>query len=201
MSLFNFDVIVPMDLHRSRTQQAQQQQSGAGGSCVDLSDQAGAQAAGADGSHLPAKEAAAAAATEEPVCLDLRAAAEALAAAAAKPVQQQPEERRQQQQQEQQPQQQQPGEEGEREELLYHLIDINYFPGGCPGAWGWHDERHDSSWLLAGCFVAAGCSLVVRLVWRSPPHMYHPCCPPVPPTCTAGYENMPSYQTQPTCWL
>jgi hypothetical protein len=138
LSLFNFDVIVPMELHRPRTQQAQQAQQpgeGAGGSCVGLSAQPGAQAAGANDSHLPGGEAAAAAAAEEPACLDLRAAAEALAAAAAKPAQQQPEEQ-QQPQQLQQPQQQQgqqPGEEGAEEELLYHLIDINYFPGGCLG--------------------------------------------------------------------
>lgn len=77
----------------------------------------------------------AAGAAEEPVCLDLQAAA----AAAEKQRQPQREQAHLQQQgakQQEGEQQQGAAGEGEGEELLYHLIDINYFPGGCWGCIG-----------------------------------------------------------------
>ena len=134
LSLFNFDVIVPMEQHRRRGLLGQQQTAGGKRRHVDAAAAAAAAAAPANGAAgVPAD---AAGAEEEPAALDpaaaAAAAAEAAAAAAAEAeacaggARAAPE-----QQQQQQPagQEQAVQEQRQEEELLCHLIDINYFPG------------------------------------------------------------------------
>ena len=145
LSLFNFDVIVPMHCHRrclrhdsstagvgtpaSSLEQARMQQAG----------QAGQQAGGVqqNGACRPQQAEQA----EEPAALDLRLAeAQAAAAAAAAPAVLHDaaarggacvgQERRPPSEHAGHAGQ---GEEGQQQELLYHLIDINYFPGGQQG--------------------------------------------------------------------
>ncbi|EFN57042.1 hypothetical protein CHLNCDRAFT_143757 [Chlorella variabilis] len=140
LSLFNFDVIVPMHCHRRRLrhdsstagvgtpasslEQARMQQAG----------QAGQQAGGVqqNGACRPQQAEQA----EEPAALDLRLAeAQAAAAAAAAPAVLHDaaarggacvgQERRPPSEHAGHAGQ---GEEGQQQELLYHLIDINYFP-------------------------------------------------------------------------
>lgn len=127
LSLFNFDVIMPMQLHRRLHQSpspCKAAPASGGGSAPSsngastLASIARAALADADGA------AAAAAAAEEPVAVELSQAP------AGHPVD--ADGSRGEPQGPTQPAgQQQAGEPGEGpgEELLYHLIDINYFPG------------------------------------------------------------------------
>lgn len=174
LSLFNFDVIVPMHLHRRRlphgTSAGEAAPSGGasqarlnGGSSGGANAFAAAAAQAVAEVECAAQHAAAAAAAEEPVAMELSAAGPSAAAEAAvvEPPQAAaaaPPGGQAQQQQAQQADQQQAqggqqtgaaantaeagaagagaaaaaaGGEEEPGELLYHLIDINYFPGGC----------------------------------------------------------------------
>jgi hypothetical protein len=163
LSLFNFDVIVPMHLHRRRLAATTSAAEAVSSPPVEQNSSIAAVAAAAvaevDASAAPhlngSGTAAPAAADEEPVVMDLREAVAAEAAAASAstsldieapqqaaagqasdcaaqqpaPQQQQAPAQRAPQQAPPQQAQQGAGEPGEPQELLYHLIDINYFPG------------------------------------------------------------------------
>lgn len=145
LNLFNFDVIVPMHLHRRQLPHA----ASAPAAAAAAAEASGSQAQ-QNSAHPPLASAntpAVPGGDEEPAAIDLRVAAAAEAAAAGGPAataganaavagQQEAGQRQQQAGQQQQPSfGQQAGQQEEQqqdpEELLYHLIDINYFPGGC----------------------------------------------------------------------
>ncbi|KAL4856048.1 60S ribosomal protein L35a-3 [Chlorella vulgaris] len=142
LNLFNFDVIVPMHLHRRSSPQAAHA-SHQGGSAAEERPAAAAAASGASserqelsrlrrpgeaGGGTGAAAEGQDPAADDPLVLDLQAAAQAAAASAAATaaVEQEAAARRQAERQ----RGTRGGEEaGEQGELLYHLIDINYFPG------------------------------------------------------------------------
>lgn len=153
LSLFNFDVIVPMHLHRRRPHATSSAAEVAtsppavhGSSIAAAAAAAVAEADASAPQHLNGGgtlvhvAAGGPAADEEPVALDLREAVAAEAAALSAsasldtelPQQAAAELASSAAQQAQQQQAAAASEPGEQQELLYHLIDINYFPGVCP---------------------------------------------------------------------
>jgi hypothetical protein len=176
LNLFNFDVIVPMHLHRRSSPQAAHDLHQGGSAAEDSPAAAAAAASGASSEQQELSqlrgpgEAGGGTATgredpaaDDPVVLDLQAAAQAAAAAAAATaaVEQEAAARRQAERQGGT----RGGEEaGEQGELLYHLIDINYFPGevlaarrtnGC-SCCGWPAGPCNQAYGLVWCLRRAG---------------------------------------------
>lgn len=186
LNLFNFDVIVPMHLHRRSSPQAAHDSHQGGSAAEDSPAAAAAAASGASseqqelsrlrrpgeaGGGTGAAAEGQDPAADDPLVLDLQAAAQAAAAAAAATaaVEREVAARRQAEQQ----QGTRGGEEaGEQGELLYHLIDINYFPGevlaarrtnGC-SCCGWLDGWAMQSGLRACVVFAPSWRLLVWLL-------------------------------------
>lgn len=234
LSLFNFDVIVPMHCHRRLTQQHSVSPHGTGsGAAGGAGTPNGGSPPPAPPNSIAAAAAAALAAVqadapaaaacehpaleEEPAVLNLTAASAASAAAAAVGTRIEGHcggvaaggNARHHQQQAQHAQQ----GPGQQEELLYHLIDINYFPGRCPGL-----QPHPrpsaaprcaragaalGPLRIPGAALRAGAAKVhcrsgrARLLLRSPswatlpvPWLQLPLCA----SLGAGYEKMPNYE-------
>ena len=213
LSLFNFDVIVPMHLHRRRphaTSSAAEVATSppavhgssiaaAAAAAVAEADASAPQHLNGVGMLVPAA-AGRPAADDEPVALDLREAVAAEAAAmsastsleaelpqqaAAGLVSSAAQQAQQQQAQQRPPQQAQQAaaasDPGEQQELLYHLIDINYFPGASVQAC-----RVPTACVMWAVMLQIACSSRVLTAAADGPLM----------ACSffAGYEKMPNYE-------